>query len=167
MQTSFVKLAYVYQVTDHLLDFSVSLNGVLTEYYTYMLMEQLPLDVDRVVDLLVDLADAMAAGFAQSSIPPVITRDMLPDATHFIDRLAEVSLSKVESALDSIGDESARLPAAARKEVLQTLTLMREELATRQPRKLVLQALLANLRDFRSLLPFRQSLAAEWQVKLL
>ena len=148
-------------------DLTVTLNGALNEYYTYILLEGVTIDADRVADLLLAMAEALVDRLACGDIAPVLGPDALPGRAELEAQLAEASEQRIECALNGILDHSESLSDDDSREVAQTVALMRDLLTEEEPNRLMLQGLLANLRELKAVQSERRQLAIELDLKLI
>ena len=167
IQEEFIRRAFPDHDTRYTADLTVTLNGALSEYYTYILIDGVSIDADRVADLLLAMAEALAERLDQGDIPPVLGPGVLPGSAELEAQLSQAKEQRIEGALSEILAQADDLGENESQEVTQTVDLMRDLLAQEEPNRLVLQGLLANLREFKSLQPQRRRLAAELDLKLI
>ncbi len=167
IQEEFLLLAFSKRIEPRVTDLAVTLNGALNEYYLYFLLEKVPLKVDRVADYLLEVAEAVADLLIRDTKPAVLTADMLPSREQLERQLEDAAQARIAEAIEAMRKEIGSGGGEEAKEARQTLALLREELERDEPRRLVLQGLLANLRDLPALLPLRKRLAAELKLKLV
>lgn len=155
--------------TNHLTDLSVMVNGLINEYYSFILLEDIPLPVDLLAEFFMDLTDAWVEKLNQAPRKPIITADMLPDAETLDRQFQAMTLEKARHAFGLLKSQAMDLefPPDHQADISSTLSLMEEALAQQELNKTLLQALLANLREYKPLLEARKSLARELKVRLV
>lgn len=166
-QEAFIRRAFPDHDPAFTADLTVSLNGALNEYYTYVLLDGVSIDADRVADLLLAMTEAMVERLARGDVAPVLGPNALPGSADLEAQLIQARDERISVALEEMLAEAQDLGEDASQEVGQTVDLLRDMLAQEDPNPLLLQGLLANLRDLKSLLPQRRRLAAELGIKLI
>ena len=167
MQETFVRDAFPELDGAAVTELAVCLNGALNEYYTYVLLEGAEVDPDAVANLLVTLASPMAAALGQLEPLPVLDRSALSSREEIEGRLQALSEERVEQALVELEQHAGDAPASDRAEILETVEALRHTLAQKSPSRIVLQGLVANLREWKGLAGPRKTLAHELGLKLV
>lgn len=167
MQEEFVRAAFPALDDRQATELAVCLNGALNEYYTYVLLEGAEIDPDAVASLLVALAPAMAAVLVEEQPTPVLDRSSLSTREELEGRLRALSEERVERALSDFEAHAEEQAGDQRAEILETVDALRHTLAQESPSRIVLQGLLANLREWKSLAGPRKTLAHELGLKLV
>lgn len=167
IQEEFLRLAFPDHDSKFTADLTVSLNGALNEYYTYILLEGIVIDADRVAELLLAMTEAFVERLARGDVEPVLGPGALPGSAELEAQLNRAKTERIESALTEILAEAESLEADDFQEVCQTVDLLRDMIAQDEPNRLMMQGLLANLREVKALQPQRRLLAAELDLKLI
>lgn len=167
MQEEFVGDAFPALDEPAVTELAVCLNGALNEYYTYVLVEGAEIDPDAVASLLVVLAPAMAAALAEAKPVAVLDRAALSNRDEIETRLRKLSEERVEQALVELEEAGSQVGDAEGAEILETIEALRHALAQDDPSRIVLQGLLANLREWKALAGPRKTLAHELGLKLV
>ena len=167
MQEAFVREAFPELDDTGVTELSVCLNGALNEYYTYVLLEGAEIDPDAVASLLVTLARPMASALLEAKPAPVLDRAALASREQIEARLRAMSEERVERALTDVEEFAAELRDSDRVEILETVEALRHALAQDERSRIVLQGLLANLREWKGVAGPRKTLAHELGLKLV
>lgn len=167
VQEEFLRMAYPDHDSKYTTDLTVMINGALNEYYTFLLLEGVTIDADRVADFLMGMADAMVEKLQEGTIQPVLGAGDLPSRADLEAKLARAAAQRIQGALDAMVDHANSLGNDEGDEIRDTVDLLRQELEQEEPKRIVLQALVANLRDFKALLPYRRDLVDELHLKLI
>lgn len=150
-----------------LTDIAVCLNGAMNEYYTYVLLEGVDIDPDAVASLLVASARALVAGLETDALSPVLDRTGLLGRKELEQKLRAVSNQRIEAALTEIQETAEQAGEPDRSEIHETVDALRHALAQPGPSRVVLQGLVANLREWKTLANARKALAYELKLKLI
>ena len=167
VQEEFIVRAFPDQDEAYLADLAVIINGALNEYYTCVLLDRATFDAGRVADLLLAMAESLVARLAEGDIAPVLGPGALLASADLEAQLAEAKQQKIENALDEILAQVEILDEVDGREITETVALIREMVVQENPNRLLLQGLLANLRELKALHPQRRVLAAELDLKLI
>jgi AcrR family transcriptional regulator len=167
LQEDFLRAAFSDLDERFVTDLAVSLNGALNEYYTYVLLEGVQVDADRVADFLVALAQGMVEYLAGHDLAPVLEPGDLPEAGEIDQKMQLAAARRIEAALVEIETHAASIDDEQASEIRETVSALRTTLAADEPSRVVLQGLLANLRDVRELQAQRKALAHELNLRLV
>lgn len=169
LQMDFLGAIYHDSVGDHLIDLSVMVNGLINEYYSFILLEGIDLSTEKVADFLVDLTDQWVRHLQKNPRSPIITPGLLPNPETLDRQFQQLAQEKAQLAFKTLQTQAEQLDldAGARSELEATLSLMETELEKDASNKVLLQALLANLREYKPLLEARKTLAHELKVRLV
>ncbi|MEM1248743.1 MAG: TetR family transcriptional regulator [Acidobacteriota bacterium] len=167
LQEDFVRQAFPAVDERFVTDVAVCLSGALNEYYSYVFLEAAEVDPDAVADLLVVQAGALAEALAATSLAPVLDRGQLRGKEEIDEALESAARARIDAALQQIEAQAGRLPDSDAAEIEETLEALRHGMAQETPSRVVLQGLLANLRDFKGLSQARKTLAYELGLKLV
>ena len=167
MQKDFLRLAFPEHDERHTNDLAVLLEGAIHEFSSYVLLEGVELDADRIADFLVVTMQGVVAQLGEVEVEPVITGAALPDIEEIDARLEASTRARVDSALETMLEEAEKLGTDERREVGETVEALRSTLDQDSPSRVVLQGLLANLREIKELMPQRRELAHELRIKLI
>ncbi|MEM6705503.1 MAG: TetR family transcriptional regulator [Acidobacteriota bacterium] len=167
LQEDFVRQAFPAVDERFVTDVAVCLSGALNEYYSYVFLEAAEVDPDAVADLLVVQAGALAKALAATSLAPVLDRGQLRGKEEIDEALESAAQARIDAALQQIEAQAGRLPDSDAAEIEETLEALRHGMAQETPSRVVLQGLLANLRDFKGLSQARKTLAYELGLKLV
>ncbi|MEM9408253.1 MAG: TetR family transcriptional regulator [Acidobacteriota bacterium] len=167
LQEDFVRQAFPAVDERFVTDVAVCLSGALNEYYSYVFLEAAEVDPDAVADLLVVQAGALAEALAATSLAPVLDRGQLRGKEEIDEALESAAQARIDAALQQIEAQAGQLPDSDAAEIEETLEALRHGMAQETPSRVVLQGLLANLRDFKGLSQARKTLAYELGLKLV
>jgi len=167
VQEDFVSAAFPDHDRRFTTDIAVSLNGALNEYYSYVVLEGVELEPNRVADLLVELAEALAERLSSPGLQPVLDKKDLPGHAELEARIQEVSDERIEGARSEMEDLAAAAGPKETQEILETTEAIRHALAQNTRSRVVLQGLIANLREHKSIVSQRKTLAYELGLKLI
>lgn len=167
VQEEFLRMVFPDHPARYTADLAVMVNGALNEFYTFILLDEATLDADQVADFLLAMVEAMAQRLMQDDLEPVLDTSELPGQEDLEAKLEEASRLRVEKALEEIQQAANDLSEVERAEVGEILELLRAELETPEPKRMMLQGLLANLREHKTMQSARRLLASEWNLKLV
>ena len=167
MQKDFLRVAFPEHDERHTNDLGVLLEGAIHEFSSYVLLEGVELDADRIADFLVVTMQGVVAQLGAVEVEPVISGGALPDIDEIDARLEASARLRVETALEAMLEEAGKLGPDEQREVGETVDALRSTLDQDSPSRVVLQGLLANLRDIKELMPQRRDLAHELRLKLI
>ena len=169
LQEQFIHDVYGDQVLNYLTDLSVILNGVINEYYSFLILETVEIDIPHLAKVLVRLMDDAVGGMVKHGDKPVLTRDMLPDHHEIEKKIQAASLARVRDALDQLdeGLKALGLDADESEGAEASLGLIRSELDRQEPNKVLIQGMLANLREYKTLNKARTAIATELKIRLI
>ena len=167
LQEEFVRAAFPHHDHSFTTDIAVSLNGALNEYYSYVVLEGVELDPDGVADLLVELAAALADRFSAPDLQPVLDRHSLPGHAEIETRIQQVSDEHIEQALSEMEHVASAAGPDESQEIVETTDALRHALAQSPRSRVVLQGLIANLREHKAISSQRKTLAYELGLKLI
>lgn len=152
---------------EYLTDLAVTLNGIINEYYMILLLDKVNLNTDKVADYLVQLMDAWVPALIQSDLKPLLTPEVLPNADQISNQLKALSRAKVDQALAEMRTHAESLQDPAAQELSGSLDLIVAELEKDKPNTLLIQGMLAGLREHKAIAPQRKVLADELDLKLI
>ncbi len=167
MQKDFLRLVFPEHDERYTSDLAVLLEGAIHEFASYVLLEGVELDPDRIADFLVVATQGAVAGLEDASVEPVISGSALPDLQEIDARLEASARGRIDTALEQMLEEAGKLGADEEREVAETIDVLRATLDQSEPSRVILQGLLANLREIKELLPQRRALAHELRIKLI
>lgn len=167
LQEDFVRKAFPRIDDRYATDVAVCLSGALNEYYSYVFLEAAEVDPEAVADLLVVQAAALVDALTETELPPVLERSKLRGKAEIDEALESAAQARIDAALQQIEAQAGKLPKADAAEIEETLDALRHGMAQEAPSRVVLQGLLANLRDFKGLASPRKTLAYELGLKLV
>lgn len=167
VQEEFLVMVFPDHHAKYTADLAVMINGALNEYYTMILLDEASLDADRVADFLFAMVEAMARRLESEDLSPVLDFGTLQGASDLEAKLAQASRRRIDTALDGMLAAADEMTSDDGNEVRETISLLRSEISGEAPNRIVLQGLLANLRDFKALQPQRRDLAHELSLKLI
>ncbi len=166
-QERFIRLAYPTLDEQFTADVAAVLNGALNEYYTYVILEGAEIDPDRVADLIVGLAGAFVERLGEGGLRPVLDRSALPDLEAVAKEIEAAAQRRIDAALDRVEAFAAEAGDDTAREIRETSDALRHALAQPSRSRVVLQGLVANLREFKELSAARKELAYELGLKLV
>ena len=152
-----------------IVDLSVIITGVLNECYAVILMQGVPLEMEQVADFLLNLTDFAAQGMISQNKEPLFRPAMFKSRKQLEQQLHQSTMDKVRQVLDRMTEllEKQEGDEEQKGEAVATLELIRGEIDGEEPNKLLIQGLLANLREHRELLAARREIAAILNIKLV
>ena len=153
----------------YLIDAAAILNGLLNEYTTLMLFERIHMDFKKLANFLVTVMDSVAGGLVDRGGEPFLTPEMMPNRQMMEQEATRSALNEVRQVLAGMNELAAKLKLSPgnRREVDATLEVLDGELVKEDPNKLIVQGMLANLRDIDELTEFRTRIALQMKIKLL
>lgn len=167
LQEEFLRLAFPEHDPRFTTDLAVFVTGTLNEFSTYVILEDAEVDPDRLADLVTAWTAAAVERLAAGDLEPVLVAEQLLDRETLEKRLQAAARRRVDDALAELEDLADELGPEAAEEVRDTVAALRDCLAEDEPRRAILQGLLANLREWRELAGPRKTLAHELRLKLV
>lgn len=153
------------------IDVSLIISGMLNEYASYWLIENVELPLDPAIEMVVFACDQLAQGLLEKTPPAVLTESMMPNMQS-LEQEAEArhqaKIKSVASELLSIGKSLKPHTDKAEWQTLnQTLNLLEQQILAKSTDLVLVRALLASLREYPSLQDTRQEIARLFTVKLV
>ena len=178
VQSDFLREAFPDHSDKFTDDLSVILNGVLNEYHTYGLLEQLEIDADRLADLVCLVITGTIEQLRNATIEPVLEAGHLPSSEELAAQLESRRMSRIHKALEEIeryaaessSEASSDSPGpdqSAATELLGIVNALRDLLAQEEPNAILLQSLVTSLREFKEIAAQRETLATELELRLV
>lgn len=167
LQEDFLRLAFPDHDSRFTTDLAILVNGALNEYSSYVILENLDLDPERVADLVSALVESFIEHLAAVELEPVMESDQLLDREVITARLQEAERLRIDEALAELEELVEGLDPDDAADARETIEALRDCLAEEEPRRAILQGLLANLREWRELATPRRDLAHELGLKLV
>ncbi len=167
LQETFLEQAFPELDSRFTSDLAVSVNGALNEYYTYAVLEGIEVDGERVADFVVGLAEALVSHLANGGVLPVLEPGALPSTGDIEQKMEKAREGRIDQALVEMAEAAREMEEPVADEVGQTIRALERALAEDERERVVLQGLLANLREIRELQPQRRTLAHELGLRLL
>ena len=153
------------------IDFSVILNAFINELMTVMVFEQVPIEADRVATYCLTLIDDLVKSRSQSEMPSLFSDGAFPDLKEINEKLLQRKNQQINRALLQLNNTIGKLDvdSSERKTLLETVELLEGALKDYPANKnlALLQALLANFRNFSDLKEIREDLANVLGVDLI
>ncbi|CAM2065036.1 TetR/AcrR family transcriptional regulator [Sulfidibacter corallicola] len=169
IQEEFIRLAFDDRTVPYLIDLSVITSGIVNEYCALFFLEEAEVDRERAADFLIFLLDKIVDGLVAEKPKPFLTATLFEHRQVVDQRVAEAAEARLRGALADMRDvvEGLELAGLEKEDATASLSLLAEELEKETPNRVLVQGLLANLRDYRELQEPRRVIATELKIKLL
>ena len=166
-----VKEYFGEQVLPWQVDVSLIISGILNEYASYWLLENITLPLDAMVEMVVFSCEHIVHGLVKHQPQPVLKEDMMPDVRSLEQDALErrqAKLQQLAKELSSLVEPIKRLADKTEGQTLiKTSDLLIKTLLDEEPDLIVLRALLASLREYPTLNETRAEIAKLFDVKLI
>ncbi|QXE01028.1 TetR/AcrR family transcriptional regulator [Terribacillus sp. DMT04] len=150
----------------YLKDLRILLEGMLYQFIGDMLLDGLLLDLDRTAAYILERMDDMVAGLLKRKSEPLVTEDTPVASSVFEKELREQEvmqvLHRMQAVILKLGPEHSEL-----EELQGVVELIQEEMRGKEPKKLLIQGLLANFKGISELESLRTELAQLLDIKVL
>ena len=166
-QEDFVRLAFPEHDPRFTTDLAIVINGVLNDYYSYVVLEAVEIDPDAVADFILVLVEAIVERLGRGDVEPVLSADQLLGREELERQIQDAKERRIDRALDEISAHGEGLNDADATEIQETVDAIRHALAQESSPRVVLQGLVANLREHKQLSAARKALAYELGLKLI
>ncbi len=152
-------------------DVSLIVSGILNEYASYWLLENVELPIDPMIEMVVFSCEHIVQGLVKHKPRPVLNEDMMPN-TQSLEEDATIrrraKLQQLIKELESlVGPIKGQIDEVEWQTLSKTTELLLDLIQQEQPDLVVLRALLASLREHPSLFDTRRELAKLFDVKLV
>lgn len=159
------------QVEPWRVDVSLIVSGMLNEYTSYWLLENIPVPIDEMIEMVVFCSEQIVKGMVELQPQAVLNEEMMPDDQSLEENIAERRKTKIQTLtkeLKALGVPIIKLADKNEADALsQTVDKLVDELAQEQPDPILTRALLASLREYPTLLETRRELAELFNIKLV
>ena len=168
-QEDFLRALYGEELQPYLIDAAAILTGILNEYHAIQLLEGLEFDIDHLTDFIVGVMDLIASGLMAGETKPVLEANMLPNRERLERELGKTVFERVGDLLDAMSDILGDLDLTEHEaeEAASTLRILNAEITADEPNRVLIQGMLANLRDIHPLAETRERIATLLKIKLL
>lgn len=150
----------------YLKDLRMLQEGILSQIIGDMLLHGLVLDLDRTASYILERMDDMVEGLLKRKAEPLVT-----DATPVSDSIFEKEMKEreVRQVLDRMQVVILTLDDEVQdvQELQGVVELIQEEMQKKEPKKLLIQGLIANFKGIEELDDLRQELARLLNIKVL
>ncbi|MFP7478982.1 TetR/AcrR family transcriptional regulator [Terribacillus saccharophilus] len=150
----------------YLKDLRIIQEGILAQIIGDMLLHGLILDLDKTASYILERMDDMVEGLLKRKAEPLVT-DATPVSTSIFER--EMKEREAKQVLDRIQVVILTLDADVQdvQELQGVVELIQEEMQKKEPKKLLIQGLIANFKGIKELEDLRQELAKLLHIKVL
>ncbi len=160
---------YGNRAEEHVVDLSIIVEGMLSNYMQLSIKYDVELDFHKMAVFLVRRLDDIVRGLIDSGEEPLVTKEHLtefaqqmnlpPDS---VKQEVETSLQKMQEAINHLDIDPSK--AAELQGVIDYLS---SEIRKAEPKKFLIQGLLANFKEISELDEFRYRIAERLQIRLL
>jgi AcrR family transcriptional regulator len=150
----------------YLKDLRILLEGMLYQFIGDMLLYGLLLDLDRTAAYILERMDDMVAGLLKRKTEPLVTEDTPVASSVFEKELRDKEVMQVLHRMQAVilKLDSAHIEM---EELQGVVELIQEEMRGKEPKKLLIQGLLANFKGISELESLRTELAQLLEIKVL
>jgi AcrR family transcriptional regulator len=150
----------------YLKDLRILLEGMLYQFIGDMLLYGLLLDLDRTAAYILERMDDMVAGLLKRKTEPLVTEDTPVASSVFEKELRDKEVMQVLHRMQAVilKLDSAHIEMGELQGVVE---LIQEEMRGKEPKKLLIQGLLANFKGISELESLRTELAQLLEIKVL
>lgn len=150
----------------YLKDLRILQEGILAQIIGDMLLHGLILDLDKTAAYILERMDDMVEGLLKRKAEPLVT-DATPVSASIFEK--EMKEREVKQLLDRMQVVILSLDADVHdvQELQGVVELIQEEMQKKEPKKLLIQGLTANLKGMQELDDLRQELARLLNIKVL
>ncbi|MEC0301579.1 TetR/AcrR family transcriptional regulator [Terribacillus saccharophilus] len=150
----------------YLKDLRILQEGILAQIIGDMLLHGLILDLDKTAVYILERMDDMVEGLLKRKAEPLVT-DATPVSASIFEK--EMKEREVKQLLDRMQVIILTLDADVQdvQELQGVVELIQEEMQKKEPKKLLIQGLTANLKGIKELDDLRQELARLLNIKVL
>lgn len=150
----------------YLKDLRILQEGILAQIIGDMLLHGLILDLDKTAAYILERMDDMVEGLLKRKAEPLVT-DATPVSASIFEK--EMKEREVKQLLDRMQVIILTLDADVQdvQELQGVVELIQEEMQKKEPKKLLIQGLTANLKGIKELDDLRQELARLMNIKVL
>ncbi|MGG1593118.1 TetR/AcrR family transcriptional regulator [Terribacillus saccharophilus] len=150
----------------YLKDLRILQEGILAQIIGDMLLHGLILDLDKTAAYILERMDDMVEGLLKRKAEPLVT-DATPVSASIFEK--EMKEREVKQLLDRMQVIILTLDADVQdvQELQGVVELIQEEMQKKEPKKLLIQGLTANLKGIKELDDLRQELARLLNIKVL
>ncbi|WP_161993109.1 TetR/AcrR family transcriptional regulator [Sediminibacillus terrae] len=160
---------YGNRAEEHVVDLSIIVEGMLSNYMQLSIKYDVELDFHKMAVFLVRRLDDIVRGLIDSGEEPLVTKEHLtefaqqmnlpPDS---VKQEVETSLQKMQEAINHLDIDPSK--AAELQGVIDYLS---SEIRKAEPKKFLIQGLLANFKEISELDEYRYRIAERLQIRLL
>lgn len=159
------------QVIPWQVDVSLIVSGILNEYASYWLLENIELPLDKMIEMVVFSCEHIVQGMIEHQPQAVMNEGMMPNSQSLEEDAEERRQSKLQKLVKELGALIPPLQQDADENEWHTLSstgeVLLELIQQEQPNLVMLRALLASLREYSSLYDTRREIAKLFNVKLV
>ncbi|SNZ04903.1 transcriptional regulator, TetR family [Terribacillus aidingensis] len=150
----------------YLKDLRILLEGMLYQFIGDMLLYGLLLDLDRTAAYIMERMDDMVAGLLRRKTEPLVTEDTPVASSVFEKELRDKEVMQVLHRMQAV---ILKLDSthSEMEELQGVVELIQEEMRGKEPKKLLIQGLLANFKGISELESLRTELAQLLDIKVL
>ncbi|WP_053217533.1 TetR/AcrR family transcriptional regulator [Virgibacillus senegalensis] len=156
------------KVEGYVTDLGIMAEGMLSNYMQLSIKYNVELDLHKMAVFLVRRMDDMVEGMAGSGEEPVITKQLLESADQ-VDLAPNLVRQEVEKMLTEMLDvvQQLDIPPAKTDELQGAIDYLFAEINKPDPKKFLIQGLLANFKGISELDKLRQRVAERLKIRLL
>ena len=157
--------AYGEQIEPWLFDLVSVVNGLLNEYAVYLALDEASFSLKRCAKLIAHFVDNAVQTCGKSDLEPLLTRDNFP-LTQGVNP-EQGQQRKAFELIESVKQEANDMSSEQKQLVMETVTLLEQQLSSEQVNTTLLRALVANLRPYPELNVYRKRLADALDIELI
>lgn len=157
------------KVEPYIVDGSLLLEGIKNAYFQIMMFKDLQIDLSALASFLIRRLDDLINGMLDGQETPIVTKNMIqPLFQHFqtsqgdLNREIYTHIHEMEKILNVVDMEDEK-----KTELQGALEMIREELQKPEPKKFVIQGMLANFKGIEAFSKPRRYIAERLDLQLL
>lgn len=157
-----IKAIYEDRVNEYSIDAVIQIEGLLSSYFRWIVIDNLPIDHDRISSFIMDRLDDLVDGMNKKGDPPLV----LKEALSLFDNLdvQHPSKAKTEKIITNMKETIHELDLS---EEQQSKLIEVTDMLKNEQRKVIIQGLLAHFRPYEQLQIYCEQLATLFNVNLL
>jgi AcrR family transcriptional regulator len=144
-----LKAIYGDKISDHLLDCTTMLNGIIKEYMFYIIVDKIDIDNNRLASFILDRMDGIISSISPID-KPLLDTDLMANFINYKLNTLENAKSLISTEIKEFkrNIDASNFSKLDHEKVMSSLEAIEDELANDYPKIVVIQGLFLYLKSF-------------------